>query len=429
MSNCYCAGNVVATQAVGGLAGYVGSNSTVLNSYSVGMVSANAYVGGMIGSSYEGTTVSGCYYDSENSGQSDTGKGEPKTTAQMKQQATYVGWDFNNVWDIDPAINDGYPFLRGQAVEPEVPIIDDDIPAYVPQSSIKLQFTTGDSTPYDMGVFYVDRTQFKVGDGITRINARNAAGKYLKDQSFDENHNYAEQPADALLENILSGAGLMQYYIAETDTRLGFDFPSQKPLLDGIEEVIQYLPEWDLREDVSGRIVIAPRTDPKHVQPETYTFRRDVDIFSREQIVDDRQVYGRVCVQTEDETVRVYRPVTSGLGWSPPARKTLYQTVPDGTTSYEAAQIATRLAESLSNSGRVETFVCAFRPHLMPGDGAEILDSDGAKSLGVITQIVHSFGTSGFYSEITIDSGGRIGKARFSDIVNALQPLPVTEKK
>ena len=32
----------------------------------------------------------------------------------MKQQAIFSGWNFDTVWGIDPTINDGYPFLRGQ---------------------------------------------------------------------------------------------------------------------------------------------------------------------------------------------------------------------------------------------------------------------------------------------------------------------------
>lgn len=31
---------------------------------------------------------------------------------EMKTQNTFIGWDFQNIWDIDPLENDGYPFLR-----------------------------------------------------------------------------------------------------------------------------------------------------------------------------------------------------------------------------------------------------------------------------------------------------------------------------
>jgi hypothetical protein len=44
------------------------------------------------------------------SGQETSVGGEGKTTAQMKQRATFVDWDFANVWDI--AENQTYPFLR-----------------------------------------------------------------------------------------------------------------------------------------------------------------------------------------------------------------------------------------------------------------------------------------------------------------------------
>jgi hypothetical protein len=37
-----------------------------------------------------------------------------KTTSQMKQQSTYTGWDFVNIWAIDPTKNNGYPYLKWQ---------------------------------------------------------------------------------------------------------------------------------------------------------------------------------------------------------------------------------------------------------------------------------------------------------------------------
>ncbi len=57
--------------------------------------------------------IDSCYYDSQTSGHSDNdGHGIPKTTAEMKTQATFAGWDFDNTWAIDPAINNGYPYLQ-----------------------------------------------------------------------------------------------------------------------------------------------------------------------------------------------------------------------------------------------------------------------------------------------------------------------------
>lgn len=44
-----------------------------------------------------------------------------RTTAEMKQKATYEGWDFDTVWGISSTINDGYPFLR--QFHPDAPAI------------------------------------------------------------------------------------------------------------------------------------------------------------------------------------------------------------------------------------------------------------------------------------------------------------------
>ncbi|GAB5466154.1 MAG: hypothetical protein Kapaf2KO_15900 [Candidatus Kapaibacteriales bacterium] len=36
-----------------------------------------------------------------------------RTNAELRDQNTFLGWDFDNIWAIDPDINDGYPYLRG----------------------------------------------------------------------------------------------------------------------------------------------------------------------------------------------------------------------------------------------------------------------------------------------------------------------------
>lgn len=418
-------------------AGFVGNmlSGQIKNCYSTGRVSGSGtslFLGGFAANieGYGAVTMTSCYYDSETSGQSDTGKGEPKTTAEMKQQATFIGWDFDTVWGIDPAINDGYPYLLvfSQA-EPEEPIIDDVIPSYPPASYIKLQFQAGDSELYDMGIFYTDKTRYRVGDPGAKVNARNSVGKYLRDQTYDERNNYSPMRLDDLLKKILTGAGITDFYVAPNSTQIGMQFAPNRLILDGINDVLAYAPGWIIREEVTGRVVIGPKDDPEFTQPSRYTFQRDRDIFSREQIKDDQCIYGRVCVHVADFSIKVYRAVTSALGWLPPAQKTYYQVVPDGTTSQEAAALATELADAMADSGEVETFVCPFRPQIIPGDEAEILDSDGATFLGVITQVKHDFGLSGFYTTIVVDSGGRIGRPRFKDLVNAINSVTTISHK
>jgi len=115
IENCYSTGNVTGYNYCGG---FVGCNHTskITNCYSIGAVSANKYFSGFVGYIYSSTIISS-YYDSETSGYSDTGKGTPKTTAEMKQQETFAGWDFDTVWAMDSSINDGYPYLLWQVTD------------------------------------------------------------------------------------------------------------------------------------------------------------------------------------------------------------------------------------------------------------------------------------------------------------------------
>lgn len=90
----------------GGLVGY--NEGSVTESYSVGSASGISGIGGLVGYN-NGGSISGSYYDMNTSGQSDTGKGTPKTTAQMQTQLTYAAWDFTNIWHMTSG---NYPHLK-----------------------------------------------------------------------------------------------------------------------------------------------------------------------------------------------------------------------------------------------------------------------------------------------------------------------------
>jgi len=99
VTNCYATGAVTGTSSVGGLVGVVGYGGTVTNCYATGAVTGDYSVGGLVG--YNDGTVTASYYDTQTTGQADnTGKGAPRTTAAMYQQATFTGWDFGVVWTI-----------------------------------------------------------------------------------------------------------------------------------------------------------------------------------------------------------------------------------------------------------------------------------------------------------------------------------------
>jgi hypothetical protein len=129
ISNCYSTGNVAGGSALGGLVGYnfdssinncystgavtggdyssdlgglAGENGgTISNCYSTGDVTGgddSYYLGGLVGHNYGGGTISNCYFLITSG--PNNGYGVPLTDEQMRQQASFVGWDFNDLWHI-----------------------------------------------------------------------------------------------------------------------------------------------------------------------------------------------------------------------------------------------------------------------------------------------------------------------------------------
>ena len=90
--------------AIGGLVGF-NYNGTISRSYSVGKVSGFSMQGGLIGDNNSGS-ISDSYYDTNASGMTDTGKGIPKTTEEMKT-VNFDNWDWIHTWE-----RSGYNYPR-----------------------------------------------------------------------------------------------------------------------------------------------------------------------------------------------------------------------------------------------------------------------------------------------------------------------------
>jgi hypothetical protein len=110
ISESYATGAVTGSKYIGGLAGVIYEGS-ITNSYATGAVTGIYDHGGLAGS-YTSGTITNSYWDKDTSGRDSSAGGEGKTTEQMKEQETYVGWDFNDTWSIEGSKNNGYPFLK-----------------------------------------------------------------------------------------------------------------------------------------------------------------------------------------------------------------------------------------------------------------------------------------------------------------------------
>lgn len=130
ISQCASSGNIIANSgSVGGILAYQNGACSIENCYSIANVKtegpyySEAYgIGRSAENCYFAGTISGAninyvypigsntnsYYDSEKTKIS--GKTGALTTKQMKQQASFQGWDFDNIWTIQEGVD--YPKLR-----------------------------------------------------------------------------------------------------------------------------------------------------------------------------------------------------------------------------------------------------------------------------------------------------------------------------
>lgn len=110
---------VTGTTNVGGIAGFSGAEdlgstiaSNITTSWSAGAVVGTAATGGVVGALGIGGGASNVYWDTQTSGQTSSAGSAAsagRTTAQMRQQATYGGFDFAGTWAIRASV--GRPFL------------------------------------------------------------------------------------------------------------------------------------------------------------------------------------------------------------------------------------------------------------------------------------------------------------------------------
>ena len=291
-----------------------------------------------------------------------------------------------------------------------------------PGSKVEFELIMGDSEPYPMGVFYVDRSNFSLLNETVNVDGRNIIGKALGDQSFDEDNTYSYKVLHEILKDILFRANIStdEMLVENTGVNAGYHFEPNMTYLEGIMEIMKALDNWQIKELVDGTVVIGSTNYAGFTRNSTYTFYRDKDIFTRSIVRDDQEAYRRVCVHNQDFSIKVYRDVATYSGWNLQANKTLYVNIPEGTSLFDAQNYANQIANSLQFVGKVESFTGPFRPQLVLGDEAVIVGDNGSNTLGLITEITHRFGKDGFYTDFTVDSGGRLGKGRLSDYIGKI---------
>jgi hypothetical protein len=132
----------------------------IKNCYSTG----SAEMGGFYAYAYlEGyIDFRSCYWDTQTSGQAGNGSveiisgglGSPtgKNTSQMKTQSTFVNWDFERIWSINPASNNGYPILEYSEYIPNTIETLSAKNVFENSATVGGKYTAGNDTHVEMGI-------------------------------------------------------------------------------------------------------------------------------------------------------------------------------------------------------------------------------------------------------------------------------------
>jgi len=139
ITNCYSTGTSIGSTQVGGLVGV--NIASITNCYSRGAAMGSSNVGGLVG--INGGSISDCYWDTETSGQITSDGGIGKTTAEMMQQATFVGWDFSAMWTICEGVT--YPWLQSNPA-----------PYPIAQPNVTLEQGSSQNDPTDVPLIVFD---------------------------------------------------------------------------------------------------------------------------------------------------------------------------------------------------------------------------------------------------------------------------------
>lgn len=305
-----------------------------------------------------------------------------------------------------------------------------------------------DSIYFDFGQFYVDRVDWDVSTMVCKIEARSLSGRHLKDRSIGQSVVFG--PNDSLNQIVKSliveGGGFREDRVLVnlgnvSNEYVGLEFSEESSILDALQQAMQFGPAYSIKETLYGSIIVGETLNDQSRRVHI----NDNNVLSRNITLDDIDVYSTVCVycdvkfievipryerklveQTDpvsgqkelvevgewkEEEVernwveRVYKPVLKNKFFSLESGKTLFVKVADNSPIPMLEMFAEHIAEKIEFVGREEKVKAIFMPWVEAGD--EVFYDD--ESIGLVTEISHSFGKSGVFSDFSIESGGSVG--------------------
>ena len=96
--NCYATGVLIGSGIVGGFCGYNYQSGSIQNSYVACAITSAGVKGGFCAGADATAVSSFCYWDTDVAILATSSGGTGRTTTEMQQSSTFVGWDFAGMW-------------------------------------------------------------------------------------------------------------------------------------------------------------------------------------------------------------------------------------------------------------------------------------------------------------------------------------------
>lgn len=284
-----------------------------------------------------------------------------------------------------------------------------------PGARLPISVRFGDAAPYPIAVSWLDEAGYSVTGEEVELSGRNTIGYFLRDQTFDSDLKTTGTSTEQV-EYILNYAGVKKYEVQPGTSTREFVFKPDQTIMSGLQDMGEiyslYNPGYQAMELPDGTVIVGYEWWRSQKQANSYyTFEANKEVFVRKSRKMSDAAYTALRASGKDandnDLTPVLVPVNAFTYWNLGPHRTKHVTAPNVMTQEELQTWAESQALALQYTGITENFTGPFRPQLLVGDIAEVTDGDVGVSLGIITEVRHTFSRkNGFRTEFSVDSGG-----------------------
>ena len=283
-------------------------------------------------------------------------------------------------------------------------------------SKMELGLTMGDSNIYGLSRLYIDEVDFQYNKATVGISGRNRIGFILNTQTFNAKGKKTDT-AKNLCVWVLEYFGVTEYEIEDNSTTYTIEYNASDTGWKILQDICDKASgvtdgtDWEVEETADGVIIIGFNSfRAQYLKKSVFKFNGRSELFKRGSTKMIDGAYSKVYVTGKDRNNNELNPVIRDVEvwqyWKVGGKKTYFPDTLENTTPAEMERYADVLVKQLKKTGVSETYNTNIRPQLLVGDYATVEEYGEEVDIGIITQVTHSFGEKGFYTDFVADSGG-----------------------